>query len=588
MMHLTTLPNFLLAPVDKTARSRVIFWFSLSLTFAAIFGFLAIRQSFSSEYVVQDDARQHVFWLERFSTPGLFPNDLIADYFQSAAPAGYTTLYRVMAIVGIHPLLFAKILPLILGVLATAFCFGLTLQILPLPVTGFIASMLLNLNLWMKDDLASATPRAFLYPIFLAFLYFLLKRSLIPCLVTIALEGLFYPTLTFVSAAILLLRLVRFEQGRLRLSSDRQDYLFCGAGFALIVLTLLPFALSKAGYGPVIKAAEAKQMLEFQPGGRSAFFHADPITYWLTGRRSSIRLPLMFLPELLYAGLFLPLLLRFPSGFPLVKQVSSNIILLPQLAIASLGMFFAAQMVLFKLHFPDRYSQHGLRIVMVLAAAISLTILLDTLFQASRQAGNPLYRKSYVAIAATALVAIALLTYPVYLRKIGYPFPTTNIQIGRAPELYRFFAQRPNDTLIASLSEEANNLPSFAQRSVLVAGEYAIPLHQGYYNQFRQRSTELVQAQYSSDLTQAQQLIQTYKVNYWLVDRAAFEPDYLNNKGWLQPYQPVVGQAIATLKQGKTPALAKVMTQCAALETEKAVVLRADCILKANSSMKSS
>lgn len=579
-MHLTTLPNFLLAPTDKTARSRVIFWFSLSLTFAAIFGFLAIRQSFSSEYVVQDDARQHVFWLERFSTPGLFPNDLIADYFQSAAPVGYTTLYRVMAVLGIHPLLFAKILPLILGVLATGFCFGLTLQILPIPVTGFIASMLLNLNLWMKDDLASATPRAFLYPIFLAFLYFLLKRSLIPCLVTIALEGLFYPTLTFVSAAILLLRLLRFEQGRLRLSSDRRDYLFCGAGLALIVLTLLPFALAKAGYGPVIKATEARQMPEFQPGGRSAFFHADPITYWLTGRRSSIRLPLMFLPELLYAGLALPLLLRVPSWFPLVKQVSGNLILLPQLAIASLSMFFAAQMVLFKLHFPDRYSQHGLRIVMVLATAIALTILLDALFQASQRAGNPLYQKSFVAIGATALVAVALLTYPVYLRKIGYPFPTTNIQIGRAPELYRFFAQQPKDTLVASLAGEANNIPSFSQRSVLVSSEYAIPLHKGYYAQIRQRTLDLLQAQYSPTLLAAQKLIQTYQPDFWLIDRKEFEPDYLPKNAWLMQYQPLATEIADRVRQGQTPALISVIQRCSAFETGPYVVLRTDCIAK--------
>jgi len=53
--------------------------------------------------MVQDDARQHVFWMQRFLDPALFPRDLIADYFQSVAPAGYTAIYQMMAGVGINP-----------------------------------------------------------------------------------------------------------------------------------------------------------------------------------------------------------------------------------------------------------------------------------------------------------------------------------------------------------------------------------------------------------------------------------------------------------------------------------------------------
>ncbi|MGJ3254530.1 MAG: hypothetical protein ACFE0J_25860, partial [Elainellaceae cyanobacterium] len=74
-------------PVPST-RTALVFWFCLSLTFAAIYSLLALQQAFSADYVVQDDARQHVFWMQRFLNPDLFPDDLIADYFQSVAPAG--------------------------------------------------------------------------------------------------------------------------------------------------------------------------------------------------------------------------------------------------------------------------------------------------------------------------------------------------------------------------------------------------------------------------------------------------------------------------------------------------------------------
>lgn len=50
--------------------------------------------------------------MQRFLEPDLFPQDIIADYFQSVTPYGYTNLYRLIATLGIEPLLFNKILPL--------------------------------------------------------------------------------------------------------------------------------------------------------------------------------------------------------------------------------------------------------------------------------------------------------------------------------------------------------------------------------------------------------------------------------------------------------------------------------------------
>jgi len=144
------------------------------------YSLLALLQAFSGPYVVQDDARQHVFWMQRFMDPELFPHDLIADYFQSVAPAGYSAFYWLMAQVGLDPLFVAKLLPTVLGLVATAYCFGVSLRIFPVPAAACLSTMLLNQTLWMTTALVSGTPRAFLYVGFLAFLYYLVRRSLIP------------------------------------------------------------------------------------------------------------------------------------------------------------------------------------------------------------------------------------------------------------------------------------------------------------------------------------------------------------------------------------------------------------------------
>ncbi len=226
--------------------------------------------------------------MQRFLEPDLFPQDIIADYFQSVAPYGYIGLYRLMATLGIDPLLFNKILPLFLALMTTAYCFGVCMAIFPVPAAGFIATVFINQKLWITPEVPSGTPRAFFYPLFLAFLYYLSRRSLLPCLGALVLQGLFYPHCLLISAGILILQLFRLEKWQPRLSRQRNDYIFCAAGLGAIALMLLPYALKVSEYGPVITAAEAKTLPIFQSSGRKPFFYDDPLQFWFCAERSSI------------------------------------------------------------------------------------------------------------------------------------------------------------------------------------------------------------------------------------------------------------------------------------------------------------
>ncbi len=569
------LHKFLTAPTAKKFSPQMIFWFSLSLTFAAIYGILALKQAFSAEYVVQDDARQHVFWMRRFLDADLFPKDLIANYFQSVAPRGYTAVYKIGALVGIDPIQLSKLLPPVLGLLTTAYCFGVCVELLPVPLTGFIGALLLNQNLWMQDGLISATPKAFLYPFFLAFLYYLLRRSLIPCLVAIALLGLFYPSLVLVCACLLILQLCQWRRG-LRFSGNPQDYLFCAVGLAVAMLVLMPYATGFSKFGSIITAAGARKLPEFAPGGRASFFNDNAWDFWFNATRSGIKLTSALMPPLVYAGFLLPIILRYKSQFVLSKHISSGIKILPQLVLASLAMFFAAHALLFKLHLPSRYTQHSLRVVMVTAAAIALTLILDAIFASTNNIQkHPLipFTSRLLPLASCLILCTALILYPSTLKN----FLWTGYVVGEVPELYKFLQEQPKDILIASLADEANNLPTFAQRSIFVGSEYAIPYHRGYYRRFRQRTFKLIEAQYSQDLTDVQQFIQKYGIDFWLLDANAFTPEYVASDRWLQQYQPLATKVITQMQQGYTPVLSK-LTDCAVLTTKGLVVLQAECI----------
>jgi len=182
-------------PADRSGLTGATWlWFGLSLVFAAWCAIGGLRQAFAHPYVVQDDARQYLFWMERFFDPELFPHDLMADYFSSVTPPAYIALHWISAVVfGIDPFLLNKLLPIVLGLITAACVFILSMRLLPVPAAAFAATTILTESLWLSDAIPSGTERAFVYPLFLPFLIWLIGRRYALCLGAVVLLGLFYP-----------------------------------------------------------------------------------------------------------------------------------------------------------------------------------------------------------------------------------------------------------------------------------------------------------------------------------------------------------------------------------------------------------
>lgn len=536
------------------------FWLAASIFVAILYSFSGLSLAFQSDYTIQDDARQHVFWLQKLNAPDLFLNDLIANYFSSVVPTGYKFLYWLANFCGIEPLLFNKILPGLLGVATTIYMFGVTIAIFPVPMAGFLASLLLNQNLWMLDDLVSGTPRAFFYVFFLGFIYYLLRQRLLLCLLFITLQGLFYPHIVLISAGILAINLIA--------NNKKRYFYLIGLIFAIIVLAF--YKLQTSDFNQVIDLATAKKLPEFYSGGRNAFFFDNPWYFWLSAPRSG-----WFPREWQYVllcsfGLFFPLLVRYPQKFPLVKKLNSKVEIIGQILLASLGLFLLSHLLLFTLHLPARYSQHTWRIVIALVDGITVTILLHWLTNKITRYSRPLVPL------ITTLVIIALL-YPSYAVQ-SYSYRLGYVT-GEAVELYQFLQQQPKDVLIATLSIEGDFIPSFAQRSVVVAEEYSIPYHLDYYQLIRQRTQDLIKAQYTSNQKQLNQFIKKYGVDLWLLDKNAFTTKYLQKNSWLRQFQPETQQAIAFLKSTQQPLVARKTQQCRIFQTAKLELLDTQCLI---------
>ena len=523
-----------------------------------LFSLSGLGLAFDSAYTVQDDARQHVFWLQQLNDPDLFPHDAIANYFSSIAPAGYKLLYGLANWLGLDPFTFNKLLPLLLGIGNSIYCYLVTLEIFPIPMAGFLTSLLLNQNLWLLDDLVSGTPRAFFYVLFLGFIYYLLRRQLLPCLLFVVLQGLFYPQTVLISAGILSLNLVTQKQ-------ERSFYL---VALATAVFTLGIYKLQTGEFSEVITLETARRLPEFYPGGRSEFFLNNPWHFWLSARRSGF-FPFEWQYSAMWLyGLPLPTIGQFPRRFSLVCHLNSKVAIIPQTILTSLGLFCLSHLMLFRLHLPSRYSQHTWRIAIALSTGITLTILLRQLV--SRITASASIRGIIIAI------AFSVILYPTYAVQ-SYSYRLGYVT-GQAPQLYQFLQQQPKDVVIASLSSEADFIPSLARRSILVSAEYSIPYHWDYYVLMRQRAKDLIQAQYSSSQAVLEQFIRQYRVDLWLLDRQAFTVDYLTTNSWLHQFPLTVQRAIASLRN-TPPAIMSQSDRCSIFQTSELNLLDAKCLL---------
>lgn len=545
---------------------------AISLFFAFFYGYLAMQKGFSAEYVIQDDARHYLFWMERFRHGNAFPDDLIADYLESIAPAGYKLLYRIGSYVH-SPDWLAKVLPMVLGVITAGYYYGLTVAIFPVPMAGAMASVMLSQHLWCNDDLVSASPRAFIYPLLIPLLFYFVRGQRRVSLVFLTLLVLFYPPVGVVATTLYAADAVDWSALRAKWSHPWVTIhrgRLAIAALTLASLCIFPTYLSAhQSFGPVVTMAQAHSIPEFQPSGRHAFFREGIDRYWLIffGGHGAILKRTLFTPVTLAGALLLlPMQWLGRNKFPALRSISPRIHVFTKLTLVSLGWFMAAYGQAFKLHMPGRYTSHCIMVIGPILAAIAWTCLLSYLYQRAGKAITP--------IAIGIILVPIFFYYPLLLKN----FPKTLYITGHEAPIYEYLQRQPQDTMVASLDYEADNIPNFAKRSILVAPEYATPFHLGYYQQIRQRATDLLQTHYTTDTATLQTFTNTYGINFWLISKAAFTKKYLaHHRYWANNYQPLTQTVVEQMDEESL--LQTNVNRCTAVETERFWLLDNDCVL---------
>jgi hypothetical protein len=485
--------------------------------------------------VIDDDARQHVYWTARFQDPGLFPNDPLTDFIASPIfdPVGYQWLYR-LGTAFMDPLPWSRLLTLVLLLLSLWLLDRLLgrLDVTDARCRFFCGVMLLFFYLYAY---AGGFPRTLALPLLLGFLaQQAAARYRVAAGLTVV-QALLYPPVVINSLAVAgwawAGRGLRDARGRRWLV----DGLAVVAAFAVVAGIYAGFygAGGETGYpGPRVTLEQARQMPEFHEDGRSTFFHDSPWDYALSSRTGLVYI-WGFLAIFLITGAFKGLRrLRLP-------RLAGDVIL------TSFLVYVLAWLVLFRLHLPARYVMYTVPLALIAAIGANAREFFDGAERVCRAAGRTLPGPRIRRALAAALVLAVLSGYGALQSLVINRFDTQVAVLDRFDrEMLEHLRKLPRDALIAGHPLVMDNVPLFSRRSVMANRELSIPYYVGYYRRVRDRLRDMLEGYYAAGWEGVADLRRQYGVDAVVVRKSDFRGEPATRGIYYEPFDSEIRREI--------------------------------------------
>lgn len=514
---------------------------------SAIFVF-AHFQALTNHWVINDDVRQQVYWMQQWGDPQLFPGDLLTDYARAYVPWGVKGLYRLASPL-LDPGTFSKLLP---GVSYVRLAIGGTGSyplrlagtgpiIFSKWLTGFLF-VFLGWCLWrigcrlgsrglawctlgvywltpfFLDNLSGGLARGFAAPLLAWFCLCWLAGSPWGLALALLLQALFIPYIFLVAAGATVIAWLAGRSGRWAAPTciNWGHLLIVALGAGMV--WLMNHQFDAAGFGPLVSAAEMANRPEFTSQGRFAILPLRSLFWELLSPWKDIApFDAGVSSGVLGSALLLGVALR--GGMALDWRVlRSRLQPFGYLLLSSLLLYLLARVFLLQFFLPDRYLSYTLNLCYCLGLSLCLA-------GAVRLRSWP----RWLPVAAVALVAVLA---GLRLQSVGLK------DFSAYRPLYAALAQTPKDALIAGHPNLMDNVPTFAQRSILAGYELAHPWSKGYWEKIKPRLEEFFTAYYATDPQVVRDFCRKYQVSFLVVDKRHFTPAFLAGGRFLAPFNP--------------------------------------------------
>jgi hypothetical protein len=563
----------------------------------------------SGPLVFNQDAEIHEFWMRRFQDHALFRDPLTNAFVDSGyQPEGFRLLYW-LASHFIDPVAFGEILPLVLQPLSVWLVFRIVRAHTQWRPAAWIAAALFLVP-WEVLRFSGGHPRAFAQPILLLAVFFVLRRQHLAAAVIPPVGFFFYPPAGL--AALVIVLLATAARGR-TLFLDKRRLAWGGLSLAAVAVAALLPRLLTGDSEDLISAARAREYPEFGPAGRMHYFANSTLAY-LKHNYSGFNLRDS---GSILAVAALAVFLGRPRNAMLLRW---QVWCMP---IAALGLFAAAQAVLFRLYLPHRYTyallpffciaigiavrptfealaqRSRLSLIPALGFPVVLALLALTVFPLGPQLSPSAFgvwvkeaapylavglvvgllvaafvwvgaageNRVHQAAAAAAVIAAAVLVAEVAFAGGGRSRVAACSDVG----LYRYLGTLPKNAIIAGDPGDLDCIPIAARRPVVISRKLYQPWNVDYFKVIRPRMFLSVEASYGPSVQAIVQLRARYGADYFLVRNR------LRKRAWPR-MAPFTQQANHYLRSGVVPAALRLPAMCETWRGQRLTVYSLACV----------
>ncbi|OGR25452.1 MAG: hypothetical protein A2139_07485 [Desulfobacca sp. RBG_16_60_12] len=486
-------------------------------------------QALANPFIINDDVRQQLYWMQQWQDPALFRGDFLTGYARAYVPWGVKGLYW-LASWWVSPLNFSKLLAGFLFVFLAICLFKIGARLADRRL-GWAMVVCFWLMPFFLDNLSGGLSRSFAAPLLALFWLGWLARRPWVVGAALLLQALFIPYIFMVAALAALLAWLLARLGRDSpppFPAQAAHFILLGLGAALVVGLNLQF--SAGGYGPLVSAAEMVNRPEFYAHGRYCFL-PEASLLWELLRPWEMILPFRAWGSVAGGLAGAGLLVLVAAGlrrldWPAWRQPLKSAW---YLGLASLALYFLARLFLLKLFVPDRYLMYTLNLFYCLGLALGV----ETALRVSRW---PRSLAILVLVAAAALGAwrlqgVGLKDYSAY------------------QAVYAALAETPKDALIAAHPNLMDTIPTFAQRRAFATYELAHPWSLGLWAKLQPRLADLFRAYYAADPQEVVAFCRKYGIAFLIVDDRHYTPAFLKGGFFLfpgeKPHLPGVARGLA-------------------------------------------
>jgi len=484
---------------------------------ALAIGAISQWPSFFNPFIIIDDVRQHVYWMQQFQNSNLFQNDLMTEYAKNYQPWGFVIFYYIFSFI-IDPMVLSKILPVLLFAVSSVYLFRLVQHIAG-NFAALLASFIFMMTPIYLDRMVGGLPRAFGYPLILIFLFYLIKRDHLKTAIILVLQCLFYPLIFMLAAGTCFLSLIKIQGRKIHFEKNpiKIRYFILSAILSLSILGGKYLISHNPQIGSIVTRQEMIGKSEFYSEGRFSILPTPPIYPEI---RSNLIQGISFSEKIFGSktakafmdSRFLEVLLCFGLLFLIIEvkrkklQVPVEILFL---FISAILMYVIADLLLFHFFLPIRYLKYAVPWLGIIFCSLII--------------GQVILKIKNDRIKKGIQICLFILMFSVVKIPVGLGL----INMSQYQGLYGFLQDLPEDSMIAAHPDLADGIPTFSQKKVFINYELSHCVFDNYWKTMKKRTLDFFTAYYSEDPLFVEQFCQENGIDYLIVDQQHFTKQYL-------------------------------------------------------------